>query len=101
MMPLYDQIITPGMELAAVSQVVDKLDFAIDGSSTSISRQDLNRIVDGPSTDKHLKYIVELKYLAGITQPLLENEIAQHDVEEKCTFDGGFNELVRWYRSVT
>ena len=40
-------------------------------------------------------------YVGGVTQPLLEHEIAQYDVEERSTFDDGFNELVRWYRSVT
>eukprot|EP00957_Ditylum_brightwellii_P036867 2791896-Ditylum_brightwellii.AAC.1 len=87
-LPTCDQITTAGMELIAVSQVVDKIDFAIDGSSTLFFKKDLRRIGSGPSTEEHLKYIANLQNLAGVTQPLLEDEIAQYDVGGRHTFDG-------------
>eukprot|EP00957_Ditylum_brightwellii_P078869 5997182-Ditylum_brightwellii.AAC.1 len=83
------------MEFVAVSQVVDKKDFAIDGSSTTFSKYDLRRIGCGPSTDEGLKYIANLENLAAVTQPLLDEEMAQYDVIGQHIFDGGFNELVR------
>ena len=100
-LPTCDQIITPGMELVAVSRVIDKTNFAINSSSTTFSKHDLKRIGRGPSTNERLKYIAELENLAALTQPLFEEEIAQCDVGGRHTFDGGFDELVRWYRSVT
>eukprot|EP00957_Ditylum_brightwellii_P021077 1588272-Ditylum_brightwellii.AAC.1 len=94
-MPTCDQIITPGMELVAVSRAVDKTDFAINSSSTTFLKHDLRRNGCGPSTNECLKYIAELENLAAFTQPLLEEVIAKYDVGGQHTFDGGFNELVR------
>eukprot|EP00957_Ditylum_brightwellii_P115162 8782831-Ditylum_brightwellii.AAC.1 len=86
-LPTCDQIITPGIELVAVSQVVENIDFAIEGTSTTFSKQDLRRIGGGSSTEEHLKYIADFENLAGVTQPLLEDEIAQFDVGGRHTFD--------------
>ena len=95
-----DQYNTSGMELVALSRVVDKLDFAIDGPHTSIANEYPKKIGVGQTTDEHLGFIDRLALLAAETQQDIEDEVVQHDVEAQGTFDGGFKQLVQWYRYI-
>jgi hypothetical protein len=101
MLPSCDQYNTSGMELAALSRVVDKLDFAIDGPHNSIANEDLKKIAAGQTTDECLGFIDRLALLAAETQQDIEDEVVQHDVEAQGTLDGGFKQLVQWYRCIT
>ena len=67
MLPSCDQYNTSGMELVALSRVVDKLDFAIDGPHTSIAKEDLKKIGVEQMTDECLVFIKRLTKLAEET----------------------------------
>eukprot|EP00957_Ditylum_brightwellii_P190742 14521142-Ditylum_brightwellii.AAC.1 len=69
------------MELGALSRVVDKLDFAIDGPHTPIVNEDMKNIGVGQTTDECLGFIDRLTLLAAETQQDIEDEDVQHDVE--------------------
>ena len=62
-----DQYNTSGMKLGALSRVVDKLDFAIDGPHTSIVNADPKKIGVEQTTDEHLGFIHRLAVLAAET----------------------------------
>eukprot|EP00957_Ditylum_brightwellii_P148099 11275555-Ditylum_brightwellii.AAC.1 len=69
------------MELGALSRVVDKLDFAVDGPHTSIVSDGLKKIGVGQTTDECLGFIGRLTLLVEETQQDIEDDIVQHDVE--------------------
>eukprot|EP00957_Ditylum_brightwellii_P068838 5225345-Ditylum_brightwellii.AAC.1 len=69
------------MKLGALSGIVDKLDFAIDGPPISIVNEDLKKSGVGQTTDEHLGVIDRLALLAAETQQYIEDEVVQHDVE--------------------
>ena len=94
---------TPGMELVAVSRVVDKEFFAIDVDNVDgLSREDLFNIGKGKSSDEKKTFIAKMEYLAEETQKELIQTVIDMDsnTENKC-FDGGFKSLVNWYRELT
>eukprot|EP00957_Ditylum_brightwellii_P106451 8120917-Ditylum_brightwellii.AAC.1 len=69
------------MELGALSRVVEKLNFGIDGSHTSIVNEDLKQIGVGQTTDECHGFIDRLTLLPAKTQQDIEDEVVQHDVE--------------------
>eukprot|EP00957_Ditylum_brightwellii_P016879 1273153-Ditylum_brightwellii.AAC.1 len=69
------------MELVALSRVVDKLDFDIDGPHTSIVNEDLKKTGVGQTTNECLGFIDSLALLAAETQQGIEDKVVQHDVE--------------------
>eukprot|EP00957_Ditylum_brightwellii_P130707 9971142-Ditylum_brightwellii.AAC.1 len=69
------------MELVALSRVVDKFDFIIDGPHTSIAKEDLKKIGAGHTTDKWLGFVDRLTLLAVEMQQDIEDEVVQRNVE--------------------
>eukprot|EP00957_Ditylum_brightwellii_P208200 15356274-Ditylum_brightwellii.AAC.1 len=62
------------MELGALSRVIDKLEFIIDGPHTSIAKEGLKKIGDGQTNDDRLGFIDRLTLLAAETQQDIEDE---------------------------
>eukprot|EP00957_Ditylum_brightwellii_P001445 112877-Ditylum_brightwellii.AAC.1 len=83
------------MELVALSQVVDKLDFAIDVPHTSIAKEDLKKTGVGQFTKEHHDFIDRLTLLPADTQQHIEDEVVQHSIEASSSFDGGSKQLVQ------
>ena len=70
-------------------------------NTKGIANEDLTKSAVGQTTNEHLGFIDRLALLAAETQQDIEDEVVQHDVETWSTLDGGFKQLVQWYRCIT
>eukprot|EP00957_Ditylum_brightwellii_P018213 1372126-Ditylum_brightwellii.AAC.1 len=94
---------TPGMELVAVSQVVDKTSFAIDVDKVDgLPREELLKIGKGKSTDEKISYIAMMEHCARETQKeVIQTVIDMDSSTTNKNFDGSFRSLMNWYRELT
>ena len=92
---------TPGEANVAFSRATDLSAFAIlDDPPGSFSTKILFDLGKGDSDDRKRLYEKELEQKQAPTQAWLLDSITQLDVSQQKTFDGGFQELIRWYRTI-
>jgi hypothetical protein len=88
-----------GIEHVATSRPEEISDLAL-SDDAEITVEQLLKIGQGPSHDAKRSFEANLKERAEQTQPHFVNLITSADQSADPSFDGGFDALVRWRRTI-
>jgi len=92
----------PGIEQVSFSRSREILDMAVDGTEEHpLTKERIRRIGKSPGYNQRRLWVDRVRELHNQTVPMMKKMIAEHDESQgEKTFDGGYDALVKWYRSL-
>jgi hypothetical protein len=91
----------PGVAQVAITRVTSLEYLALLSSVESpLTRETLSKVGTGEAVIQRKRYEEDLYRMAPQSQSLIKSWILELDSSADKTFDGGYNALVSWYRSL-